>query len=235
MLTNRNRIEFDGRIVRRYPIQDWDRARVRQVADQQEMARRAGLPVPAVLAVHADGPSPHIVMERAAGRPLVETPLSAAGQRRLGRELARIGATMRGLRDWPQADPTWSVLWRVLARVAPTAECRAAAEVAGQIEPTLVHGDLSWGNLLVTDEGDLVAILDWDGCSAADPAMDWAALCANCPPGVVDQMRRATPVAEELERRAAIYLATWPLQHRLWLAGDHPWLSGDRPLAEPRT
>jgi aminoglycoside phosphotransferase (APT) family kinase protein len=98
----------------------------------------------------------------------------------------------------------------------------------------LVHGDLSPGNLLVSADGDLLAVLDWDGASLSDPAMDWAALCANCPPAVVARMRACTPTAAELDRRAAVYLATWPVQHDLWLAGEHPWLSGDLPLAEPR-
>ena len=52
-----------------------------------------------------------------------------------------------------------------------------------------MHGDLSAGNLLVSDDGDLVAVIDWDGAALADIAMDWAALCANCPPEVVTAMR----------------------------------------------
>lgn len=234
MRTNRNRIEI-GRVVRRFPIKPWDRQNVRLIAGRQEAARQAGLPVPAVLAVHEGGPDPYLVMERAHGTPLLETPLGHEAQRRLGHELARVARTMRSVTDWPAEDPEWPVLWQVLARVAPTDVCRAAAEVAAQVRTTLVHGDLSGGNLLVTPEGDLVAVIDWDGAALADPAMDWAALCANCPPQTVAQMREDTPDAAELDRRAGIYLATWPLQHDLWLAGEHPWLSGNRPLTEPRT
>lgn len=234
MRTNRNRIEFDGQIVRRFPIQPWDRQHIELNAQRQERARAAGLPVPAVLAVHSTGPHPHLVLERAGGTPLVETQLRPAAQRRLGEELARAAATMRTVRDWLPADPQWAVLWAVLARVVPTPACRAAAREAAACQTTMVHGDLSYGNLLVTDDGDLVAILDWDGAALADPAMDWAALCANCPPAVVARMREVTPEAAELERRAGVYLDTWPTQHELWLAGEHPWLSGDRPLAEPR-
>jgi len=233
--TNRNRIVVEHDIVRRYPIQDWDRQRLQQTAAWQELARTSGLPVPAVLAVHDGGPHPHLVMQRAHGTPLMETPLSEGAQLRLGREVARVAAMMRNVHDLPDDHPTWTILWEVLARIAPVQECQAAAEVARTAPTCLVHGDLSAGNLIVTPDGDLVAILDWDGASRSDPAMDWAALCANCPPGVVAAMRAATPEATALDARAQVYLGTWPVQHDLWLAGDHPWLSGDRPLTEPRT
>jgi len=235
MRTNRNRIEFDEEIVRRYPLKEWDIKRLEVTAGLHEAARTAGLPVPAILAVHPEGPHPHLVMQRAAGAPLMETSLPDPAQVRLGGELARIVALMRTVRALPDRQPSWSVLWAVLARMAPTAQCRAAAQLAGQVTTNLVHGDLSPGNLLVTEDGDLVAILDWDGAALADVAMDWAALCANCPPLVVRSMRSRTPDAAELDHRAEVYLSTWPTQHDLWLAGDHPWLSGDRPLAEPRT
>lgn len=234
MRTNRNRIEFDEAVVRRYPIQAWDRDRLTLIARRQQSARDAGLPVPAVLAVHPTGPHPHLVMQRAAGTPLMETTLSPAAQSRLGRELAALAQRMREVTDWFERDPEWRVLWGVLARVAPRPQCIAAAREAAHAPLSLVHGDLSAGNLLVDADGDLVAVLDWDGASLGDPAMDWAALVANCPPDVVRQMRAETPGHTELERRAQVYLDTWPVQHDLWLAGEHPWLSGDRPLAEPR-
>ena len=234
MRTNRNRIEFDQGIVRRYPIQSWDRDRLTQIARRQQSARDAGLPVPAVLAVHAQDPHPHLVMERAGGTPLMETSLPATAQRRLGSELAAFAGRMRTVTDWFERDPEWAALWGVLARVAPRPSCVAAAEEAVRAPLSLVHGDLSAGNLLVDSDGDLIAVLDWDGAALGDPAMDWAALVANCPPEVVAQMRADTPGHAELERRAQVYLDTWPVQHDLWLAGEHPWLSGDRPLTEPR-
>ena len=52
--------------------------------------------------------------------------------------------------------------------------------------------------------------------------------------GVVTAMREATPDAADLEHRAGIYLATWPVQHDLWETGGHPWLSGSVPVTEPR-
>ncbi len=235
MRTNRNRIEFDHDIVRRYPIQSWDRDNLITIGARQQAARDAGLPVPAVLAVHAKGPHPHLVMQRAEGTPLMETPLSATAEARLGAQLADFAARMRAVADWIEHDPEWPALWQVLARVAPEPACVAAAREATAAPISLVHGDLSTGNLMVNTDGDLVAVLDWDGAAQGDPAMDWAALVANCPRGVVDQMRALTPEHRELERRAQVYLDTWPVQHDLWMAGEHPWLSGDRPLVEPRT
>lgn len=234
MRTNRNRIEIEQRVVRRYPLKSCDQRDVHLVAQRQRAARAAGLPVPAVLEVHG-GPAPHIVMERAAGTPLVETELSPPAQRRLGRELARFMATMRGVDTWFDTTvPEWSRLWEVLARVSPTPQCLLAARTAAAAPQSLVHGDLSWGNLMVTPDGELTSVIDWDGAALADAALDWAALCFNCAPEVVTAMRGATADADELERRAGIYLATWPVQHDLWETGRHPWLSGDVPVAEPR-
>ncbi len=235
MQTNRNRIEFDHEVVRRYPIQSWDREDLPLIAARQQAARDAGLPVPAVLAVHPKGPEPHVVMQRAAGTPLMETSLSSVAERRLGVELAAFTRRMRQVVDWIEHDPEWPILWEVLARVAPTVQNAAAAREAAAAPLSLVHGDLSAGNLLVSPDGDLLAVIDWDGASFGDPAMDWAALVANCSAGVVAAMREQTPEHAELERRAKIYLDTWPGQHDLWQAGEHPWLSGDRPLVEPRT
>lgn len=233
MRTNRNRIVFDAHLVRRYPLQPHDQQDLLVIAHRQEAARRAGLPVPAIVAVH-EQPPVHLVMERSSGTPVMETELSPLAQRRLGAQLAEFAAHMRTLRDWQSEGPRWATLWEVLARVAGTAACDIAARTAAQVTTTLVHGDLSAGNLLVSTNGDLVAVIDWDGAALADPAMDWSALNANCAPEVVTAMRHLTPEAEELDRRAGIYLDTWGVQHDLWEQGRHPWLSGDRPVSEPR-
>jgi len=235
MRTNRNRIEIEDRLIRRYPLQSRDQRDLRLIADRHETARRAGLPVPAVLAVHTGGVSPHLVMERAGGTPLMETRLDETGQVRLGADLAGLLATMRRVRSWlDDHTPAWSTLWSVLADVTDSPECVLAAETASATRTCLVHGDLSAGNLMVSGDGILLAVIDWDGAALADPAMDWAALSANCSAATVAAMRANTPDADELDRRAAIYLDTWPVQHDLWAAGRHPWLSGDVPVAEPR-
>ena len=47
-----------------------------------------------------------------------------------------------------------------------------AAAVADVASPALCHRDLHLGNLLATADGDLAAILDFDGAEAWDPAID---------------------------------------------------------------
>ncbi len=52
-------------------------------------------------------------------------------------------------------------------------DARAAADFA----PSLVHGDLWYGNLLVIDDGSrLSGILDWENLALDDPAQDFATL-----------------------------------------------------------
>jgi aminoglycoside phosphotransferase (APT) family kinase protein len=232
--TNRNRIEFDRDLVRRYPLNPADRADLRVNAACQEAARAAGLPVPAVVSVHADANPPHMVMVRAYGTPLMDMELSAHAGVRLAGDLVALLTGMHRIREWPRRTPAWSRVWQVLARIAPTPETERAAALAASVRTSLMHGDLSTGNLLVGDGGDLLAVIDWDGAAIGDPALDWAALCANVPRTVADALRARHPAARTLDRRAGVYLDTWPVQHELWLAGRHPWLSGDRALTVPR-
>jgi aminoglycoside phosphotransferase (APT) family kinase protein len=230
---NRNRIEFDGELVRRFPLLAADRADLRATAACHEAARSAGLPVPAVVAVHPDATQPHMVMRRAAGTPLMTTALGPAAQSRLADDLLGFLRIMRTVRRWPRAAPAWSRVWAVLADVAPTAQTERAARLASSVPTSLMHGDLSLGNLMVSGDGDLVAVLDWDGAAIGDPALDWAALCSNLP-DCAATLRTRNPGSAALDARADVYLQTWPIQHELWLAGRHPWLSGDRALAVPR-
>lgn len=53
--------------------------------------------------------------------------------------------------------------------------CRAALTTASYT-PSLVHGDLWYGNLLVRDGSRLSGILDWENLAVADPAQDFATL-----------------------------------------------------------
>lgn len=233
MRTNRNRIEYDGDLVRRFPLHAADRADLRTIAACHEAARSAGLPVPAVVAVHPDAAQPHMVMCRAAGTPLMTTTLGPAGQSRLADDLLGLLRRMRAVNRWPRTTPAWSRVWAVLAEVAPTAQTVRAARLASSVATSLMHGDLSAGNLMVSADGDLVAVLDWDGAAIGDPALDWAALCSNVPE-LAATLRARHPASAALDARAAVYLQTWPVQHELWLEGRHPWLSGDRALAVPR-
>jgi aminoglycoside phosphotransferase (APT) family kinase protein len=220
--TNRNEIEFDADVVRRFPLTQPDIEDLPNIARRHEAARSLGFPVPRVLGVRED----HLVLERAAGAPLVETPLRPEAQRRLGHELAGLLARLRAVTSWPLPARSWPRLWSVLDDLVGTPETGRAALVAASAPVRLTHGDLSWGNLLVTGEGELVAVIDWDGATLADPAQDFAALCANVEPEVASVIRGLTPDADLLTERANAYMSTWAIQNELWEAGRHPWLGG---------
>ncbi len=230
MRTNRNRIEFDGAVVRRHPLTSWDRADLANIALRHEMARDLGLPVPRVLAVHSD----HLVLERAAGTPLMETPLSEAAEARLGAALADVLRILATVTDWPLDGTPWHRLWERLHSSAGVESTARAALLARSITPTLTHGDLSGGNLLVSPNGDLCAVIDWDGATLADHAQDFRALCENVPAGVAQSIWRHTEQAEVLQSRADVYLATWAVQDQLWRQGQHPWITSDDCQASPK-
>ena len=46
-------------------------------------------------------------------------------------------------------------------------------------EPRLVHGDFRNGNLMVTQDAGVVAVLDWEGAHIGDPMRDLGWLCTN--------------------------------------------------------
>jgi aminoglycoside phosphotransferase (APT) family kinase protein len=219
--TNRNVIEVDDRVVRRFPVTAADRADLPDIAARHTAARALGLPVPRVLGVHSD----HLVLERMPGTALIVTELTAPAQRTLGTQLARALEVLRRTSSWPLPARDWAHLWEDLAVHAATPATRRAADVARTVRTTVVHGDLSGGNLLVTPDGTLTAILDWDGATLGDPSLDFTALCANVPARVAAAVRAATLTADEMDERARVYLATWADQDRLWRASRHPWIS----------
>lgn len=234
MRTNRNRIVFSGAVVRRYPVHEQDRARIREHAQLQQTAHEAGLPVPEVLEVLDAGPEPCIVMPCAAGTPLMETHLDAPAQIRLAAELSEFLAALWETDSWPTAPVAWDVLWDALAQAHPAPETKRAAADARKAPVRPSHGDLSPGNLMVEPTGSLTAVLDWDAATTSDPATDFSALCANIPAPAAEALRSMVPGADALDLRAQAYLGTWGVQNELWLSDRHPWLSGHDPVSQPR-
>jgi len=49
---------------------------------------------------------------------------------------------------------------------------RLLAEVPEQVGATIVHGDYRLDNCMVSPEGDVVAVLDWEICTLGDPLAD---------------------------------------------------------------
>jgi aminoglycoside phosphotransferase (APT) family kinase protein len=81
--------------------------------------------------------------------------------------------------DWPRlmledVVPLFPAEWR-----AEAAQRFEAAIALPEVEPSLVHGDLSGHNLHWDADGALVGVLDWDVASAWDPAIDVACLAGH--------------------------------------------------------
>jgi hygromycin-B 4-O-kinase len=154
-------------------------------------AREAGIPTPHILEVGNDlGPFTYMIQRRVAGRPATDHP----DRLRILRELGRYAAGINRIRtvgfgstfDWSDNELSRNACWRdflagefglrrrleLLARqrMLPAARLRALRATveagAGACGPRLVHGDLRLKNVLVDDEGAIVAIIDWEDCSS---------------------------------------------------------------------
>jgi len=86
-----------------------------------------------------------------------------------------------------------------------------------QYEPVLRHGDFEFGNYVFDDRTRLAGVIDFGSAGLGDPAVDVAAVIATNGPGdkMIDHVRSAYPLADDLLHRARIYRDTFPLQHAL--------------------
>ena len=86
-----------------------------------------------------------------------------------------------------------------------------------QYEPVLRHGDFGFGNFVFDGRSRLAGVIDFGSAGLGDPAVDIAALSATNGPGdsMIDHVRQAYPLTDELLQRARIYRDTFPLQHAL--------------------
>jgi len=88
-------------------------------------------------------------------------------------------------------------------------DARRAADALAALEPVppgLVHGDLAGSNVL-WDDTAVSGVIDWDLASAADPAVDVAALAVWHGWDVIERARPS-----EIVQRARVIAATHPLQ-----------------------
>lgn len=150
-------------------------------------ARRAGVPVPEVVAV-ASGDVDGLFLERVDGETVGSRVLADPGLSEARARLARAcGRALGALHSTP-APPGLIVIDRV-------AEYRAVLDELGQARPVLefvhrwlvdrppadrpavlTHGDFRLGNLVVDQEG-LRAVLDWESAHLASPLEDLGWLC----------------------------------------------------------
>jgi aminoglycoside phosphotransferase (APT) family kinase protein len=179
-------------VLRRDPPGLEDReSRARELA-ALEAAYGGGVPVPAPRWMTADGTG--IVMQRVGGeaiaRRLLRDDRYATARERLVDEVARAAAAVHAIAppaELPAIDgpPALSAIEFCEAELDRLGEPHPALEIGlrwlrehlpPETEPTLVHGDLRLGNLMV-DEGGLVALLDWEICHAGDGAEDLGWMC----------------------------------------------------------
>jgi aminoglycoside phosphotransferase (APT) family kinase protein len=163
-------------------------------------ARKAGVPVPAVLHVGNDiVPYPYMVQELVRGEPGTHHPKRLDILREMGRygrlinsiTTAGFGHTFDWLPEAPQTRATWLDFLndelKLEDRLAALArhellDDRALARLrdillgAGQdSHAVLNHGDLRLKNVLVDEQGEIVAVLDWEDCvSSLAPHWEWS-------------------------------------------------------------
>lgn len=166
--------------------------------DEAELLRRvrtAGVPVPEVLAAGADDElgAACLVMDFVEGetipRKLLRDAAFATARTALvgqvGAALAAIHTVDAGFLGAPRsAEQQVRGLAELIAAhglASPVFELalrRLLAHLPRPVAPTLVHGDLRTGNLMVGPDG-LVAVLDWELAHPGDPAEDLAWFCVR--------------------------------------------------------
>ena len=184
---------------RRGAVEEAHPARKPPLALEAEVIAAAaahGVPAPKVVRVCTpeDGLGEAYVMRRVAGETLGKriatdpafAPARAVLARQCGAALARIHATPppAGLAtlDARATLASYEESWRASGAVRPAIEAafrwldRRLPEVAAH---TLVHGDFRNGNLMVSPETGLVAVLDWELAHIGDAAEDLGWICTN--------------------------------------------------------
>jgi aminoglycoside phosphotransferase (APT) family kinase protein len=170
------------------------RVGVQMQASLLRAARRAGVPVPDVVAAGSvDGLHPGwLVVERLEGEAIPRRILGDGGfaavapalTDQTARALAGVHSidplSIPGL---PAADPLGHPIdfLDALHEARPVLELGArwlARDVPPTEAPVVVHGDFRMGNFLV-DGGELRAVLDWELAHLGDPAEDIGWLCAR--------------------------------------------------------
>jgi aminoglycoside phosphotransferase (APT) family kinase protein len=95
------------------------------------------------------------------------------------------------LRDVPDVDAVHALLLR---------------DIPAQVGASIVHGDYRLDNCLLGDDGDVVAVLDWEICTLGDPLADLGLLCVywNDPEDDGAALGVSATTAEGFPRRAEL-------------------------------
>ncbi len=109
----------------------------------------------------------------------------------LGDLARRDGYGERQLRGWSRQ---WEATkTRELPVIEQTAR-RLSAAVPPQREVCVVHGDYNLANLIVGDDGEVRAILDWELCTLGDPVADLGTLLCYWPDRPEESLLERDPV-----------------------------------------
>ena len=176
-------------------------ARIAGTADVMRQGRimaalhAAGLPVPAVPVICSDpvvDGRPFVLMERVQGErievtALREKPIDIAGNAvDVLKKLQALPRDKTGIGDEePITLQVEMMRWAMLMQRAPEELTTRAGELGGALaahvpaehEPTLVHGDYHFGNMLFHGP-EVVAVLDWEIAELGQPLVDLGCLCA---------------------------------------------------------
>jgi len=186
-----------GELVLRLPPPG---ARIAGTADVMRQGRimsalhKAGLPVPDVLLIEdapvVDG-RPFILMERTGGARIEETGKKeralaiASSAVSVLKRLQELPLDQTGIGDEEPVPLTAEMMrWGMLMQRAPEELTVRAGELGGLLaahvpperQPTLVHGDYHYGNMLFRGH-EVVAILDWEIAEIGQPLLDLGCMC----------------------------------------------------------
>jgi aminoglycoside phosphotransferase (APT) family kinase protein len=163
------------------------------------------VPVPPALGLCTDSDvndAPFYVMKFVDGLVLgdhviTEEKIPEANRARLGEEVVEVLAALHqvdpdavGLGDLGRREayiPRQLKRWRTQWEKTKTRELAAMDDVyeglqsqmPEQVGAAIVHGDYRLGNMLVTEEGRIAAVLDWELCTLGDPLADLGYLLNN--------------------------------------------------------
>lgn len=188
-----HRLEVDGAavstLVLRQLIEEFgqDATIARREAQAMAAADTAGVPVPRVWWLDADGATlgrPALLLSFVPGRPVVADLVRAAGRDALARVVHALAATptvgldtlphlndLEAAMAWPSPSPATSA-------VVDAAALRGAVRATGAAVSSprrLVHTDLHGGNVH-WDGSEVTGVLDWSGVALGTPWMDEAYL-----------------------------------------------------------
>jgi aminoglycoside phosphotransferase (APT) family kinase protein len=211
------------------------------------VAHAAGVLTPRLIAfdqTHTLLGRPFSLWERVHGETLGVTNLSppkiAEVWRAVGSELAKLHMRVRacadpnGYLDQPERNPdVCGALQQLVAAQKIKVDAaqrleRFAQELqlssAPQVEPRFIHDDIHSMNIMCSNTGELVAILDWGDAGWGDPALDFAAMPLEAIGPALEGYE-----AETSHPPSALFVArvAW---YRLLDAVDDLWVSPGRPL-----